>query len=84
VKKTLHRYGGRMPNMFLYNPKTKSFIKDYDIPSKPEELEECLDHIFDDASIIVKKAIIAELSAKCGLSQPCASLKETFESARRD
>ena len=82
VKKTLHRYGGSMPNMFLYNIKSKRFLKDFDIPSKPEELEECLDHIFDGASIIVKNAIIAEVVVKCGLTQECTSLKEAFELAR--
>ena len=73
-----------MPNMFLYNVKSRRFLKDFEIPSKPEELEECLDHIFDGASIIVKNAIIAEVSLKCGLTQYCSSLKDAFESARRN
>lgn len=73
-----------MPNMFLYNIKSRRFLKDYDIPSQPEELEECLDHIFDGASIIVKKAIINEVSTKCGLTEDYESLKEAFESARRN
>lgn len=70
--------------MFLYNLKTRRFIKDYDIPSEPEELEECLNHIFDGASIIVKDAIIAEVSVKCGLAQDFTTLKQAFESARRN
>ena len=84
VKKTLHQYGGRTPNMFLYNLRTRSMLRDHDIPSKPEELEECLDHIFDGTSIIVKKAIIDELKAKCGLTQDCTTLKEAFELARKE
>ena len=83
VKKTLHRYGGRMPNMFLYNLRSRRFIKDFDIPSKPEEFEECLDHIFDGASVIVKTAIITELIMKCGLTEDCRTMKEAFECARR-
>lgn len=84
VKKTLHKYGGSMPNMFLYNFKSKRFLKDFEIPSKPEELEECLDHIFDAASVIVKNAIISEVSMKCSLTRDCNTLKEAFEIARKD
>ncbi len=84
MKKTLHQYGGRTPNMFLYNMRSRSVLRDYDIPSKPEELEECLDHIFDGASVIVKRAIINELKIKCGASQDCESLKEAFETARKN
>ncbi|HVB12265.1 MAG TPA: hypothetical protein VNE86_03970 [Nitrososphaerales archaeon] len=84
VKKTLHQYGGRTPNMFLYNLRTRSMLRDYDIPSKPEELEECLDHIFDGTSIIVKQAIINELKVKCALTQECATLKEAFDLVRKE
>jgi hypothetical protein len=84
VKKTLHRYGGSMPNLFLYNIKSKHFLKDFDIPSKPEELEECLDNIFDGASIIIKSAIITEVSLKCGFTHDCTTLKEAFEFARNN
>jgi hypothetical protein len=84
VKKTLRHYGGLTPNMFLYNRRTKSFLEDFDIPSKPQELEECLDHMFDSASVIVKKAIVDELTMRCGLSQSCSTLKEAFELARKN
>jgi hypothetical protein len=84
VKKTLHKYGGRSPNLFLYNTRSKSMLRDYDIPSKPEELEECLDHIFDASSIIIKKSIIEEIKMKFGLAQDYVNLKEAFESARKN
>lgn len=84
VKKTLHQYGGRTPNIFLYNLRTRSMLRDYDIPSKPDELEECLDHVFDGTSIIIKQAIINELKVKCGLPQECVTLKEAFDLARKE
>jgi hypothetical protein len=59
-------------------------LRDHDIPSKPEELEECLDHIFDASSIIVKKSIIEEIKMKFGLAQDCVNLKEAFEFARKN
>jgi hypothetical protein len=84
VKKTLHRYGGKTPNLFLYSIRSRSMLKDFEIPSKPEEFEECLDNIFDGSSVIVKRSIIEEVKMKFGLAQDCDNLKEAFESARKN
>ena len=83
VKKTLHGYGGRTPDPFLYDFRSKTMLRDRDIPNKPLELEECLDHIFDGASIIVKKAMIDEVKTNFGLKQDCRNLKEAFKFARK-
>jgi hypothetical protein len=63
--------------------RTKKVLKDRDIPNNPEQLEECLDHIFDGASVIVKKAIVDQVKEKFGLAQESTSMKETFELARK-
>lgn len=82
VKKTLSAYVGSTMLLFLYNCRTKRAFRDAEIPASPEDLEESLDHMFDEASTIVKKAIISEVSAAFGLPGEYNNLKEAFESAR--
>jgi hypothetical protein len=82
TKKILSAYGGRTTTLFLYNFRTKTVFRDTEIPSSPEDLETSLDLMFDGASVIVKNAIISELSLKFGLSGNYTTLKEAFEASR--
>ena len=82
TKKILLAYGGRTTSLFLYNFRTKTVFRDTEIPSSPEDFETSLDQMFDGASVIVKKAIINELSLKFDLSGNYTTLKEAFEASR--
>jgi hypothetical protein len=82
TKKILLAYGGRTTTLFLYNFRTKTVFRDTEIASSPEDLETSLNHMFDGASVIVKRAIISELSLKFGLSGDYTTLKEAFEASR--
>ncbi len=57
-------------------------LKTAEISTKPDELEECIDHMFDNASTILKTAIIDEVRERFGLTQQFVTMKEAFESAR--
>jgi hypothetical protein len=83
VRKVFTEYAGGQ-RLFLYNYRKRRVLREPEIPSKPEELEECLDHLFDGASVIVKKAIVAELTSRFQLPQDCNDLKHTFELARKN
>lgn len=82
IKKTLRKYTGETSNIFLYCPKSGKVLNDYDYASRPEELQSCLEHLFDQSSLIVKKDIIDEISVAFGLKSHFADLKEVFECAR--
>ena len=82
VKKTVSAYVGSTMLLFLYNCRTKRAFRDAEIPGSPEDLEESLDRMYDEASTIVKKAIICEVSTAFGLPGEFNNLKEAFESAR--
>ncbi|MGI0090591.1 MAG: hypothetical protein ACREBS_02680 [Nitrososphaerales archaeon] len=77
----LARFGDSVPQVVLHNLKWLNGIEHEEIPSKPEEFEKCLDHIFRSGSAFVKRAIIEEVKAKFGLAQDYPSLKDCFESA---
>lgn len=84
VKKTVKDYGGSTTDPFMYSFRSRTMLNDLDIPNKPEELEESLDLIFDEASGMVKKAMIVEVMTTFGLGENCRTLKEAFQSARKN
>ena len=74
-------FGDSVSQLIIYNLKWMKGIDHIEIPSKPEEFEMCLDRVFRNGSECVKRALIAEVKAKFGLTENYASLKECFESA---
>jgi len=81
VQTSLALFGDSFPQLIMYNLKWLNGIRHDEIPHKPEEFEICLDQVFRAGSASIKRALIEEVKTKFGLTEDCASLKESFEAA---